>query len=47
MAHKKGPASAPEDDHERVADRLHLEATVLCDLSPHDRVVLAQQGEPA
>src|SRR5438093_1781491 len=44
---QKGPASAPEDDHERVADRLHLEATVLCDLSPHDRVVLAQQGEPA
>ena len=44
---QKGPACAPEGDHECIADRLHLEAAMLGDLIPHDRVVLAQKREPA
>src|SRR5512143_3071901 len=44
---QESPASAPERNHERVADRLDLEATILGDPIANDRIVLAQQSEPS
>ncbi len=43
---QKRPTTAPESDHECVADRLHVEAATLRDLLADDRVVLPPQGEP-